>query len=187
MLSFSHASENPGSWALSGPLLSLGNLRCHCRQKELWNPSNSSGGYYLLYQRKITLLPTVSDPSAPPPRPSTQASAPRKWFPPSFHFFKLFSSAALFSNQAFSLPPRAPIMKQIVGFEASKPKIRSKLSTLVFIEPFRASRNIQADPAEEGNAAAFTSNTNKRLCTTAYPPFKVACCNQNYAFTALPT
>lgn len=35
MLCLSHASENPGSKALSGPLLSSGNLRCHCRQKKL--------------------------------------------------------------------------------------------------------------------------------------------------------
>lgn len=62
MLCLSHASENPGSKALSGPLLSSGNLRCHCRQKKLWKPSNSSGGYYLLYQKKIALLPIATSP-----------------------------------------------------------------------------------------------------------------------------
>lgn len=72
MLCLSHASENPGSKALSGPLLSSGNLRCHCRQKKPWKPSNSSGGYYLLYQKKIALLPT--DP--PPPPPSVSCLSP---------------------------------------------------------------------------------------------------------------
>lgn len=61
ILCISHASENPGSRALSGPLLSLGNLRCHCTQKEPWKPSNSSRGYYLQYQKK-TALPLNSSP-----------------------------------------------------------------------------------------------------------------------------
>lgn len=76
----------------------------------------------------------------------------------------------------------------MVGFEASKPKIRSQL--YVFIEPFGASRNIHGDPSEVGNAAAaaaFTSNTNKWLPTTACSSFKGGeLCTLNYVLTALP-
>lgn len=101
ILSLSHATENPGSWALSGSLLSLGNLRCHCRQKEPWNPSNSSGDYYLLYQRKITLLPKV------PPPPLKHKCRLLIMLPPSFHF----SHSILrhrFSQTKPLLPPSSP-------------------------------------------------------------------------------